>query len=728
MAESLSGTIERVTFHNPDTGFAVLRVQTASRRSVVTVVGTLPTVVIGEQIQTTGSWIVDRQHGEQFKADQITSYPPASIEGMEKYLASGLVKGIGPVYARKIVAAFQERTLDIIDESPAFLREVKGIGPKRIQRIRESWLEQKAVRGIMIFLQQHGVGTSRAVRIYRMYGDRAIEMVRTNPYRLATDIWGIGFKTADELASRLGIERDSPVRARAALRYLLQQLGLDGHVAYCESDLLAGNLKDDLREVVESIPAPILAAAVESERQAGELVRENLVEPPLLYLKPLFLAELGAARILRRLLQGNHPLAGLLPDTAIDWVEGKMGLELAPSQRTALKLALCHKVLVLTGGPGVGKTTLVRGILEIFSAHNQRVLLCAPTGRAAKRLSETTGREARTIHRLLEFDPTAGGFKRDNTLPLDCDLLVVDESSMVDIVLFYQLLKAVGPHACLVLVGDVDQLPSVGPGLVLKEIIRSGVVPVARLTQIFRQAEQSWIVRAAHAVNEGVEPLSAPGGQGDFYFIEASTPEAITERIIALIRDRIPARFGLDPHRDIQVLSPMVRTPLGSESLNQQLQEVLNPPAPAKNEVERFGWRFRLGDKVLQTQNNYQKEVFNGDLGTITRVDETERELAVTFDGREVVYDFGELDELALAYALTIHKSQGSEYPAVIIPLHSQHYMMLQRNLLYTAITRGRLLVTVVGSRQALRRAIGRQETASRCSLLCQRLQQVSAD
>jgi exodeoxyribonuclease V alpha subunit len=722
MAEKLDGIIERVTYHNADSGFAVLSVQARGRSGLVKVVGTLASAVAGEHIEAVGGWMVDREYGEQFKADQLRSMPPATAEGIEKYLGSGLVKGIGPVYARKIVAAFGERTLSIIDETPTFLREVKGIGPKRIQRIRESWLEQKAVRGIMVFLQSNGLGTARAVRIYKTYGDQAVEMVRANPYRLATDIWGIGFKTADELAGRIGIDPRSPLRARAAIRYVLHQLSQEGHVAFSEAGVIEKTAE------MTQIPREVLVEAIEHERQAGALVREPNGEEPLVYLKPLFLAELGIARCLAALNQGKPPLPGLDLEAAIAWVEKKMGLELAPSQRDAIRQATCNKVLVVTGGPGVGKTTIVRGMIEIFAAHNQRVALCAPTGRAAKRLSETTGREAKTIHRLLEFDPSFGGFKRDANTMLDVDLLVVDESSMVDVALMNQLLRAVPAHACLILVGDVDQLPSVGPGMVLSDIIASGTVPVVRLTQVFRQAGQSWIVRGAHAVHQGEVPESAPAGEGDFYFVETDSPDAIIDRMVAMVRKRIPARFGLDPFRDIQVLTPMHRSTLGAEALNLHLQGVLNPPAEGKAEVERFGWKFRIGDKVLQTQNNYQKEVFNGDIGRMTAIHELERDVLVDFEGRTVVYDFGELDELSLAYALTIHKAQGSEYPAVVIPLHTQHFLMLQRNLLYTGLTRGKKLVALVGSRKALEMAVKRQDTAQRCSLLRERLKKMAMD
>jgi exodeoxyribonuclease V alpha subunit len=715
MAENLSGVIERITFHNPDNGFVVLRVQVKGQRDFITVVGKLPSVQAGEFVEATGEWINDRDHGLQFKAAVLRTTPPQTVTGIEKYLGSGLIKGIGPHFARKIVEAFGERTLAVIDESPAFLQEVKGIGPRRIQQIRESWQEQKAVRSIMVFLQSHGVGTARAVRIYKTYGSQAIDLVRTNPYRLATDIWGIGFKIADELAERLGIERSSPLRARAAMRYVLQELSREGHVGFPEDGVVERTAR------LTEIDSKIVSDAIEYECGQGTLVRDRIDTGTWLYLKNLYRAEVGAAGALLNLPNGPHPLPPVRIEVALAWVEKKMGLELAATQRDAIRQATLQKVLVITGGPGVGKTTIVRGILEIFSAKGRRCALCAPTGRASKRLSEATGREAKTIHRLLEFDPLTGNFKRSPERPLELDLLVVDETSMVDIVLMNQLLRAIPPSACLILVGDVDQLPSVGPGTVLSDLIASGSVPVVRLTEIFRQAGQSWIVRAAHRVNHGMIPDSAPPGEGDFHFVEADTPEAILDKLITMVQERIPARFGLDPLRDVQVLAPMNRSILGAHHLNARLQEVLKP-ATAGSQVSRFGWTFRPGDKVIQTINNYKKEVFNGDIGFVSAVDEVDHELAVRYEGREVVYDFGELDELSLAYALSIHKSQGSEYPAVVIPLHTQHYMMLQRNLLYTGITRGKKLVVLVGSRKALSLAVGRRDTARRYSALSWRL------
>jgi exodeoxyribonuclease V alpha subunit len=737
MAETLSGVIENVIFHNPENGFGVLRVGAVGRRDDVTVVGNLPSAVAGEYIEAKGEWKQDRDHGMQFKAVEIRTTPPHTVEGIEKYLGSGLIKGIGPHYARKIVEAFGERTLAVIDENPAFLQEVRGIGSRRLQLIRQSWQEQKAVRSIMVFLQSHGVGTARAVRIYKTYGDQAIDIVRANPYRLATDIWGIGFKSADQIAIKIGIDRHSPLRARAAVRYVLQELSNDGHCGFPESGVTLRTSE------LTGIGRDVIAAVIAEGIKEGEFVRDAPEKPTggtpwafWLYIKGLFQAEVVVAGALRSLRHGRHPLPAIKTEAALAWVEKKMNMQLADSQRQAIRQAATQKVLVITGGPGVGKTTLVRAILEIFSAKGLHCELCAPTGRAAKRLTETTGREGRTIHRLLEFDPSVGTFKRDLRNPLDLDLLVVDETSMVDVVLMSQLLQALPSRTCLVLVGDVDQLPSVGPGTVLGDIIASGVVPVVRLTEIFRQAGQSWIVRAAHRVKNGEMPESAPNAKGDYYLIEADSPDVILERIITLVRERIPSRFGFDPFRDIQVLTPMNRTELGARNLNAQLQEVLNPPnihqpkpgpqraGLGKTEIQRFGWTFRVGDKVLQTVNNYQKEIFNGDIGRVTAIDMVRQEVQVNFDGRQLVYDFGELDELALAYALTIHKSQGSEYPAVVIPLHTQHYLMLQRNLLYTGITRGKKLVALVGSRRALALAVQRQDTNRRYTSLCRRLQE----
>ena len=744
MAEELSGVIERITFHNLDNGYCVLRVQARGQREVVTVVGHTQQVVAGEYMSATGNWITDRTHGLQFKADEIKTTPPHTAEGIKKYLGSGLVKGIGPKYAERIVEVFRENTLDVIDQSPSFLAQVKGIGPKLLEKIRDSWREQKTVRSIMVFLHSYGIGTARATRIYKTYGERAIEMVKANPYRLSTDIWGVGFATADELALKLGIPRDSPFRAQAAVRHVLSEAASDGHVGFPEE------LLRERAGALTSMPPAGIADAIEQLRIADEVVRDSVeavraaphpptplsqgerganTSPPageglgerLIFLKPLFLAELGVARAVKALALGPHPLPAVNADAAIAWAEKKMGLAFAASQVEAIRAALRSKLLVLTGGPGTGKTTIIRAIIEIFIAKSLRVLQCAPTGRAAKRMAESTGREAKTIHRLLEIDPATGTFRRNREDPLDVDLLVVDETSMVDVVLMNRLLQAVPEWACLVFVGDVDQLPSVGAGAVLTDLIESKAVAVARLTEVHRQAGSSWIVRAAHAVNRGEIPESAPTGTtGDFYFVEADEPEAIIGTIKQMMTERIPKRFGLDPFRDVQVLTPQVKTVLGVTNLNKELQGVLNPGGKA--EVRRFDTALRIGDKVMQVQNNYTREVFNGDIGRVANVDLDEQLLTVRFEGREVEYDLNELDELQLAYAISVHKSQGAEYPAVVIPLHTQHYTMLQRTLLYTAITRGRKLVALVGSRKALWRAVNNMETKRRHSLLKWRL------
>jgi len=744
MPEILTGIIERITFHNLDSGYCVLRVQAKGHRDVVTVVGSAQQVIAGEFVNATGDWVTDRQHGLQFKATEIRTTPPHTAEGIAKYLASGAVKGIGAKLAERIVKEFGDRTLDVIDQSPTFLTQIKGISPKKVEKIRASWKENVMVRSTMVFLQSYGIGAARAQRIFKTYGENAIEVVKANPYRLSADIWGVGFQTADEIALKLGLPRDSPFRAQAAVRHVLHDAQSDGHVG------LPAELLESAAVELTQIPPDTIRAAIEFLRIEQEIVTDpplpsggrkptapeasqvseaseaEGLRPPLgeslTYLRPLYSAELGVARHVRTLAKGEHPLRGADTDRAVEWAEQRMKITLAKSQREAIAAATSRKLVVVTGGPGTGKTTIVRAILDIFLAKGLTVSLAAPTGRAAKRLTETTGREARTIHRLLEFDPATGEFVHNRDNPLALDLLVVDETSMVDLRLMNQLLRAVPPEACVVLVGDVDQLPSVGAGAVLADLIGSGVVPVARLTEVHRQAKESWIVRAAHAVNTGDVPESAPPNGGDFYFIEANEPPAIIDRILQMVKDRIPAKFGFDPFKDVQVLTPQVKTDLGVLNLNKELQAALNPAAPGAIEVKKFDTTFRTGDKILQVRNNYQREVFNGDIGRVSKIDAIEQALTATFDGRSVEYDFADLDELQLAYACTIHKGQGSEYPAVVIPVHTQHYVMLQRNLLYTAITRGRKLVVLVGSRRALWRAVTNHETKTRYSLLKERL------
>lgn len=713
--ERLSGSVERVTFHNDESGFCVLRVKVRGRRELVTVVGSAASVTPGEFVECLGSWHNDRTHGLQFKAQRLTTVLPGTAEGIEKYLGSGMVKGIGPHFAKVLVKAFGEDVFEVIENDPLRLLGLPGIGRKRMEKVTGAWAEQKVIREIMVFLQSHGVGTARAVRIFKTYGDEAILKVTENPYRLALDIHGIGFRTADAIAERLGIARDSLIRARAGVRHVLQEICADGHCAW-PWDALADQATDLLE-----IPAPIIDDAIHREIADENLARAEIGGKECLFLAPLFKAENGAAAGLARLLTGVPPWGDIDAAKAIPWVEGKTGLVLSASQRDAVALALSSKVVVITGGPGVGKTTLVNSILRIIRAKNVRVTLCAPTGRAAKRLSESTGLEAKTIHRLLEFDPQTFCFKRGRDNPLETDLVVVDESSMVDIVLLNRLLAAIPVHASLIIVGDVDQLPSVGPGAVLADIIDSGAVPTVRLTEIFRQAASSRIIVNAHRINRGEMPLRNEGADlTDFYFIPAETPEEIHDKVMQVVTERIPRRFGLHPVRDIQVLTPMNRGGLGVRSLNAELQQRLNPGAEPS--VTRFGTRFAPGDKVVQTVNNYDKEVFNGDIGCIESVDPEESLLRADFDGRSVEYEFGELDELSLAYATSIHKSQGSEYPAVVIPLAMQHYLLLERNLLYTAVTRGKKLVIIIGQVKALAMAVKNKRSTKRVTKLPERI------
>jgi exodeoxyribonuclease V alpha subunit len=697
--EVLAGLVERVTYQNADNGFCVIRVKARSHRDLVTVVGHAATISAGEWITASGEWVNDRTHGQQFRARFLKTSEPTTVEGIEKYLASGMIRGIGPAYAKKLLRAFGEKVFDVIETQADRLREVDGIGPVRAARIVAAWSEQKAVREIMVFLHSHGVGTARAVRIFKTYGADAIQVMTENPYRLARDIRGIGFKTADDIAMKLGIEKTAMVRVRAGISYALTEAMDEGHCGLPTEELVP------LAEKLLEVPQDLIRTALDLELQEGTVVADRVGETPCVFLAGLYRAERTIAERLISLANGKLPWSWIDPDKALPWIEQRIGLALAESQVAAIRLALMSKVLVVTGGPGVGKTTIVNAILRILAAKGVSLLLCAPTGRAAKRMTEATGFEAKTIHRLLEVDSKGGGFKRGDDNPLDCDLLVVDETSMVDVMLMQALMKAVPSKAALLLVGDIDQLPSVGPGQVLADVISSGAVPVVRLTEVFRQAAQSRIITTAHRINQGIIPdLSPPEAESDFYFVQADDPENAVGRIIELVKTRIPRRFGFDPIRDVQVLCPMNRGGVGARSLNIELQAALNPAGDHK--VERFGWTFAPGDKVMQIENDYDKEVYNGDIGYIDNVDPNEGEIVVTFDSRSVSYSFGELDALVPAYAATIHKSQGSEYPAVVIPVMTQHYAMLQRNLFYTGVTRGKRLVVLVGQKKAVAIAV----------------------
>jgi len=709
---SVTGLIERVTFHNEETGFCVLRVKVDGHRDLVTVVGRASSINAGEWLTAEGTWIQDRDHGTQLKAELLQTSAPTSREGIEKYLASGLIKGIGPVYAKKLVEKFGEGVFDIIDRESVRLEQVRGIGAERRRTIRTAWAEQKIVREIMVFLHSNGVSTSRAVRIYKTYGDEAVEKVRANPYLLARDISGIGFKTADDIARKLGIPKDSILRARAGLSHALSEAGGNGHCAL-PKEVLLKNAADLL-----AMDSLILQRALAEMLIEGELEEDGITGEDLIFVPPIRRAEVEVASRLTRSAGSRAEYPEIDADKAIAWLKEKKFIDLAPSQAEALRRALVSRVLVITGGPGVGKTTLVNSILTLLRAKQVKCLLCAPTGRAAKRLSETTGLEAKTIHRLLEYQNA--GFSRNPSNPLDCDLLVADETSMMDVQLMSKLLQALPARAHLILVGDVDQLPSVGPGAVLGDIIRSGTVPVVRLTEIFRQASSSRIIVNAHRINSGAMPESEK--DSDFFFIEREEPESVPSTILELVAERIPKKWKLDPRRDIQVLCPMNRGSLGTAQMNRLLQERLNPKRNSDPSVEKFGWEFRVRDKVIQTRNNYDKEVFNGDIGEILKIDDFEREVVISFDGREVVYDFNELDEVSLAYAITIHKSQGSEFPVVVMPLAMQQYLLLQRNLVYTGITRGRRLVVLVGQKKALQTAVRNVSAVRRYTALEKRL------
>ena len=721
---TLSGQIERITYTNEENGYTVAQVKVSGRRDLVTVVGNLMSPTPGEFLEMQGEWASHPKFGEQFKFQRYKATVPASIYGIRKYLGSGLIKGIGPEMAKRIINRFGKQTLDVITHHPQRLVEVEGIGPKRIDMIKSAWDDQKEIRDVMIFLQSQGVGAGYATRIFKQYRQASINVVRENPYRLAEDISGIGFATADHIAEKLGFDKNSAFRARAGIIYVLNRLAEEGHV-FCPYRLLISKSEEIL-----GVERNIIKAAVNHVSAEKKIVIEQFDPGPAdlretrkaVYLSNFYFCETCIADKLAALDQmppNNRPADS---DAVLLWVQRQLAITLAPNQVAAVKSALARRVLIITGGPGTGKTTIIDVIVRICTRLGMKALLAAPTGRAAKRMNETTGYEARTIHRLLEFSFQKGGFQRNEDNPLDCHYLIVDEASMIDTVLMHHLLKAVPMHTALILVGDVHQLPSVGAGNVLGDIISSEHFAVVSLTEIFRQAEASRIIVNAHRINRGIIPdLSPAAGKTDFYFREREDPEEALAFVINLVADHIPRLFGFDPVTEIQVLSPMHRGIVGAMNLNRVLQERLNPEMDA---VRRGDLRLRTNDKVMQVKNNYDKAVFNGDMGRIDRIDPAAQEVVIIFDGRPVTYPFSELDEVSLAYAISIHKSQGSEYPAVVIPLLTQHYVLLQRNLIYTAVTRGKQLVIVVGSKKALAMAIKNDKTQKRYTRLCDRLRQ----
>jgi len=718
----LQGQIERITYTNEENGFTIAKLKVYGQRELVTIVGNLMSPTPGEILKMQGEWANHPKYGEQFKIINYKTTVPATVYGIQKYLGSGLIKGIGPVMAKRIVKKFGKETLDIIEKDYEKLTEVEGIGEKRIQMIKNAWDEQKEIREVMLFLQTHGVSSGYATKIFKQYGDRSIGVVKENPYRLATDIFGIGFVTADRIAEKLGFDKNSELRAEAGILYVLHQLADEGNVYYPYEPLIS-----KCQEILD-VNRDIIVSAIGTITKDNRIVIEDLNEDidefkenyKAVYLAKYHVCETNIAARVKALINIPKTIRKIDSDKAIDWVQKQLDISLAKKQKEAIKCAIDNKVMVITGGPGTGKTTIINAVLKVFSKLSINIMLAAPTGRAAKRMNETTGHEAKTIHRMLEYSIKRGGFQKDDEDPLDCDLLIIDEASMIDTILMHYLLKAIPKEATFILVGDVNQLPSVGAGNVLKDIISSGAVPVVELNEIFRQAKESQIIVNAHKINNGVIPsLDSPDQDTDFYFIQKEDPEDVLRIILELAKERVPNKFGFDAFDDIQILTPMHKGIVGSGNLNIELQKMLNP---GEGGVIRGNRNFRVNDKVMQIKNNYDKEIFNGDIGIISRINQEEQVVIITFDARPVEYDYTDLDEIVLAYAVSIHKSQGSEYPAVIIPVLTQHYILLQRNLIYTAVTRGRKLVVMVGTKKALAIGVKNDKTQKRYTYLGHRL------
>jgi len=707
--DEVYGYIERITYQNEENGYTVAKLKAPKLVELICIVGEMPTLQPGETVRCLGSWKTHLVHGRQFEVESVQSEAPATLEGIKKYLGSGLIKGIGPVFAEKIVEHFGMETLNVIDQSPHDLNQIAGVGKKRVELITACWAEQRSIRDVMIFLQSHGVSPAFAQKIYKVYGNKSIEILRDNPYRLARDIFGIGFKSADKIAGRLGVEKDSDGRIDAGVEFVLSELSGDGHVCYPVEEFYP-----IAQEMLEVDPARIqerIKALQEENRVHIASFPFEKEEREFIWLKPLFFAEAGIAKEVGRLLKEPCALRDVQLEKAVLWVQQQLKIELAANQSSAVQKSLSDKMHIITGGPGTGKSTITNAILRVTEKLTGRILLSAPTGRAAKRMTEITGKKAYTIHSLLEYDFRKGGFKKNRSNPLTCDLIIVDEASMIDTQLMNSLLKAIPDSARVIFVGDINQLPSVGPGNVLQDLIRSNRIAVTSLNKIFRQAKSSQIVTSSHAVNEGRVPDLENDPEGDFFFLEVNDPEEVHRTILDLVSSRLPMKYGFNPIDDIQVLAPMRKGVIGTDNLNATLQKSLNRNTFP---LVRSGRSFLKGDKVMQVRNNYNKGVFNGDIGRIVMIDHEEQAMYVSIEGTEVEYDFSEIDELVPAYAISIHKSQGGEYPCVVIPVHTSHYILLTRNLIYTGMTRGKRLVVMVGSKRALYMAVHNNEVKLR--------------